>query len=253
MAALHPESGLVAEVPAESCSGQYAHLRVHLVECGAGLLSAFVVSGVFSDQSCIDHRPRVEFETAAECYVVTEISRNVNSVAERVLLFVVIAVVQAQVDPPVPQDEVQGPLQVGHAVHDADVAAGQDSVRWASPLDEGEKVEKPTSILYLNDSFYGEIPVAVLQPHDKVYHASFRPIPEINPSVSSRKYMERWCPLFSEWRLDETVARETDVLAIIDKDVSDLQTGRNTVVCSSDIHIFPFCALPALSCCRRTP
>lgn len=41
MAALHPESGLVAEVPAESGSGQYAHLRVHLVECGTGLLSAF--------------------------------------------------------------------------------------------------------------------------------------------------------------------------------------------------------------------
>ena len=94
MAALHPESGLVAEVPAESGSGQYAHLRVHLVECGTGLLSAFVVSGVFSDQSGIDHRPRVEFETAAECYVVTETSRNVNSVAVRVLLFVAIAVVQ---------------------------------------------------------------------------------------------------------------------------------------------------------------
>ena len=47
MAAFHPESGLVAEVPAESGSGQYAHLRVHLVKCGAGFLSALVVSGVF--------------------------------------------------------------------------------------------------------------------------------------------------------------------------------------------------------------
>ena len=93
MAALHPESGLVAEVPAESGSGQYAHLRVHLVECGTGFLSAFVVSGVFSDQSCIDHRPRVEFETAAQCYVITETCRKVNSVAVRVLLFVAIAVV----------------------------------------------------------------------------------------------------------------------------------------------------------------
>ena len=65
MAALYPKSGLVAEVPAESGSGQYAHLRVHLVECGTGLLSALVVSGVFSDQSGIEHRPRVEFETAA--------------------------------------------------------------------------------------------------------------------------------------------------------------------------------------------
>lgn len=78
---------------------------------------------------------------------------------------------------------------------------------------------------------------------DEVYHASFRSIPEINLSVSSRKYMERWCPLFSEWRLDETVARETDVLAVVDKDVSDLQTGRNTVVCSSVVHIFPFLCL----------
>ena len=41
------------------------------------------------------------------------------------------------------KDEVQGPLQVGHAVHDADVAAGHGSVRGASPLDEGEEVEKP--------------------------------------------------------------------------------------------------------------
>lgn len=46
---------------------------------------------------------------------------------------------------------------------------------------------------------------------------------------------------------------QRDVLAVVDKDVSDLQTGRNTVVCSSVVHIFPFCALPALSCCRRTP
>ena len=78
---------------------------------------------------------------------------------------------------------------------------------------------------------------------DEVYHASFRSIPEINLSVSSRKYMERWCPLFSEWRLDETIAREADVLAVVDKDVSDLQTGRNTVVCSSVVHIFPFLCL----------
>ena len=41
------------------------------------------------------------------------------------------------------KDEVQGPIQVGHAVHDADVAAGHGSVRGASPLDEGEEVEKP--------------------------------------------------------------------------------------------------------------
>lgn len=88
---------------------------------------------------------------------------------------------------------------------------------------------------------------------DEVYHASFRSIPEINLSVSSRKYMERWCPLFSEWRLDETIAREADVLAVVDKDVSDLKTGRNTVVYSSVVHIFPFCALPVLSCCRRIP
>lgn len=54
-----------------------------------------------------------------------------------------LVVVQEQVDPPVPQDEVQGPLQVGHAVHDADVAAGHGSVRGASSLDEGEEVEKP--------------------------------------------------------------------------------------------------------------
>ena len=78
---------------------------------------------------------------------------------------------------------------------------------------------------------------------DEVYHASFRSIPEINLSVSSRKYMERWCPLFSEWRLDETIAREAGVLAVVDKDVSDLQTGRNTVVCSSVVHIFPFLCL----------
>ena len=78
---------------------------------------------------------------------------------------------------------------------------------------------------------------------DEVYHASFRSIPEINLSVSSRKYMERWCPLFSEWRLDETIAREADVLAVVDKGVSDLQTGRNTVVCSSVVHIFPFLCL----------
>ena len=53
-----------------------------------------MVSGVFSDQSGIDHRPRVEFEMAAECHVVTETCRNVNSVTERVLLLVAIAVVQ---------------------------------------------------------------------------------------------------------------------------------------------------------------
>ena len=47
MATIHSESGLVAEVPAESGRGQYAHLRVHLVECRAGFLSALVVSGVF--------------------------------------------------------------------------------------------------------------------------------------------------------------------------------------------------------------
>ena len=41
------------------------------------------------------------------------------------------------------KDEGQGPFKVGHAVHDADVAAGQDSVRGASPLDEGGEVEKP--------------------------------------------------------------------------------------------------------------
>ena len=88
---------------------------------------------------------------------------------------------------------------------------------------------------------------------DEVYHASFRSIPEINLSVSSGKYMEGRGPLVPERGLDETAAREADVLAVVDKDVSDLQTGRNTVVCSSVVHIFPFCALPALSCYRRTP
>ena len=56
-----------------------------------------------------------------------------------------LVVVQEQVDPPVSQDEVQGPLQVGHAVHDADVAAGQDSVRGASPLDGGGKSKNPSN------------------------------------------------------------------------------------------------------------
>ena len=46
--------------------------------------------------------------------------------------------------------------------------------------------------------------------------------------------------LVSEWRLDETITREADALAIINKDVSNLQTGWNTVVCSSVIHIFLF-------------
>ena len=85
----------------------------------------------------------------------------------------------------------------------------------------------------------------MLQPHDEVYHASLCPVPEIHPAVSSGKYMEGRGPLVPERGLDETAAREADVLAVVDKDVSNLQTGRNTVVYSSVVHIFPFCALPA--------
>ena len=56
-----------------------------------------------------------------------------------------IVVVQEQVYPSVSQDEFQGLLQVGHAVHDADVAAGHGSVRGASPLDEGGKSKNPSN------------------------------------------------------------------------------------------------------------
>lgn len=56
-----------------------------------------------------------------------------------------LVVVQEQVYPSVSQDEVQGPLQVGHAVHDADVVAGHGSVRGASPLDEGGKSKNPSN------------------------------------------------------------------------------------------------------------
>ena len=36
--------------------------------------------------------------------------------------------------------------------------------------------------------------------------------------------------LVSEWRLDETITREADALAIINKDVRNFQTWWNTVV-----------------------
>ena len=97
MATFYPETRLLAEIPAQADRGNECHSRVQLVESAACLISTFVVGSVLPYQAGVQHRAGIEFKTAAESEVIAQTGSDVETVAERVLLLVAVAVVEQPV------------------------------------------------------------------------------------------------------------------------------------------------------------